>query len=136
VYESNILLFPPPTCIGHTVAILLYDYWAVNHTSSTPLSYAINHTRLAITISCKGQAQTRSLLSLEPAQTRRRVNMYIYLYLYLYIYIHIHIHTYLYLYLSISISIPTSIYLYMYIYVYVCIYICVCVCMCMYRVNP
>jgi len=29
VHESNILVFPPPTCIGHTVAILLHDFGAV-----------------------------------------------------------------------------------------------------------
>ena len=29
VHESTILSFPPPTCIGHTVAMLLHDYWAV-----------------------------------------------------------------------------------------------------------
>jgi len=29
VQESTILSFPPPTCIAHTVAILLHDYWAV-----------------------------------------------------------------------------------------------------------
>jgi len=29
VHESIILSFPPPTCIGHTVATVMYDQWAV-----------------------------------------------------------------------------------------------------------
>ena len=63
MHESNICTSPPPTCIGHTVAILLHcightvaillhDYWAVKHASSTPRVYAIQHTRSVITISC------------------------------------------------------------------------------------
>jgi len=41
VHESNTLRPHPPICIGNTVAILLHGYWAVQHTFSTPLSYAI-----------------------------------------------------------------------------------------------
>jgi len=29
VHESIIHLVPPPTCISHTVATLMHDYWAV-----------------------------------------------------------------------------------------------------------
>jgi len=29
VHESIILSFPSPTCIGHTVAIQMHNYWAV-----------------------------------------------------------------------------------------------------------
>jgi len=29
VHESIVLSFLPPTCIAHTVAILLHDYWAI-----------------------------------------------------------------------------------------------------------
>jgi len=29
VHESNIEISPPPTCLGHAVAILLHDHWAV-----------------------------------------------------------------------------------------------------------
>jgi len=29
VHESIVLFFLPPTCIGHPVAILLHDYWAI-----------------------------------------------------------------------------------------------------------
>ena len=54
MHESVVLSPPPPTCISHTVAILLHDYWALYRTSSNPLLYAIHHTRLVITISCKG----------------------------------------------------------------------------------
>jgi len=63
VHESNILLSPPPTCISHAVAIRLHDYWAVYDNSSTPLLYAIHHTRLVITISCNGQWSVRGRVS-------------------------------------------------------------------------
>ena len=29
VHESIVLSFLEPTCIAHTVAILLHDYWAI-----------------------------------------------------------------------------------------------------------
>ena len=32
---------PPPTCIGHTVALLLYGYCAIYDPPPTPLLYAI-----------------------------------------------------------------------------------------------
>jgi len=46
----------PPTCIAHPGAILLHHYWA-QYTTPPPTSrvYAIHHTILLITISCKGQ---------------------------------------------------------------------------------
>jgi len=37
VHELIVLSFLPPTCIAHTFAILLHDYWAVYHAFSTPL---------------------------------------------------------------------------------------------------
>ena len=55
-HESNNLISPRPPALA-TLAILLHGYWAVHHTSSTPLLYAIHHTRLVITISCKSQPQ-------------------------------------------------------------------------------
>jgi len=55
VHESIVLLFLPPTCIAHTVAILLHDYRAIYDPPSTSLLYAIHHTMLVIIISCKGQ---------------------------------------------------------------------------------
>ena len=55
VNESIVLSFLPPTCIAHTVAILLHAYWAIYHPPSTSLMYAIHHTILVITILYKGQ---------------------------------------------------------------------------------
>ena len=55
VHESTILSFPPPTCIAHPGAILLHDYWTVYDSPSDLRLYAIYHTVLVITISCKGQ---------------------------------------------------------------------------------
>jgi len=55
VHESIVLSFLPPTYIAHTVAILLHDHWAIYDPPSTSLLYAMHHTLLAITISCKGQ---------------------------------------------------------------------------------
>ena len=36
VHESIILLLPPPTCIAHTIAILLHDYCAIYDPPSEP----------------------------------------------------------------------------------------------------
>jgi len=58
MHESIVLSFLPPTCIAHTVAILLHDWRAIYDPSSTSLVYAIHHTILVITISCKGQVST------------------------------------------------------------------------------
>jgi len=55
VHESIIRLLPPPTCIAHTIAILLHIYCAIYDALPTPLLYAIHHTILVMAISCKGQ---------------------------------------------------------------------------------
>jgi len=55
VHESVILVLPPPTCNAHTTAVLLQYYCALYDPPPTPLSYAIHHAILALTISCKGQ---------------------------------------------------------------------------------
>jgi len=55
-HDSIILLSPPPTCIGPTIATRVHDYCAIYDALPTPLLYAIHHTTLVIAISCKGQA--------------------------------------------------------------------------------
>jgi len=45
----------PPTCIAHTVAILLQYYCAIFDPLPTPCFHVIHPTILLITISCKGQ---------------------------------------------------------------------------------
>jgi len=55
VHESIAFSFLPPTCIAHTVGILLHNYEAISAPLSTYLVYIIHYTILAITISCKGQ---------------------------------------------------------------------------------
>jgi len=57
VHESTVLSFLPPPCIAHTVAILLHDHCAMYAPPPhrPPLLYAIHHTILVMTISCKGQ---------------------------------------------------------------------------------
>jgi len=54
VYESIVLTFVRLACVAHTVVILLHDYWAIYDPPSTSFVYAIHHTILVITISCKG----------------------------------------------------------------------------------
>jgi len=56
VHESIIPFLPPPTCIAHTIALLLHDYCAIYDSPPTPLVYAIHHTILVMAILCKGQA--------------------------------------------------------------------------------
>ena len=60
VYESNLLSFPAPTCIAHPGVILVHGYWAVHPPPSDLPFYAIHHTILVITISCKGQGYIRT----------------------------------------------------------------------------
>jgi len=48
------LLIPPPICITHTTAVPLRDFCAIYELSPTLLLYAIHHTILVMTISCKG----------------------------------------------------------------------------------
>jgi len=58
VHESTILSFSTSTCIAHPCATPLHDYWAVyDPPPPTSRCYAIHHTRLIITIWCKGQLQ-------------------------------------------------------------------------------
>jgi len=54
VHESILLLLAPPTCIARTIAIPLHVNCAIYDTPRTPLLYAIHHTRLVSSISCKG----------------------------------------------------------------------------------
>jgi len=61
VHESIALSFLPPTWIAHTVAMLLHDHWIISDLPLTSLVYAIHHTILVITISCKGQPVTLTL---------------------------------------------------------------------------
>jgi len=42
------------TRISHTIALLLHDYCAIYNLPPTPRVYAIRHTLLVMTISCKG----------------------------------------------------------------------------------
>ena len=56
MWESIILLLPPPTCISRTIAILLHVYCAMHDAPPTLLLHAIYHTILVIAISCKSQS--------------------------------------------------------------------------------
>ena len=56
VHESTIFSVPPPTCIAHTVAILLQYDCAIYASPPTPPPFVCHtHTILMIPISCKGQ---------------------------------------------------------------------------------
>jgi len=55
MHEPIVLSCFRRACIAHTVAILLHGYWAIQDPPTTSLVYAIYHTRLVKTISCKGQ---------------------------------------------------------------------------------
>ena len=72
LWESIMLLFPPPTCKAYPIAILLHAHCAIYALPPTPLLYAIHHTILVMAISCKGQAQVRLCQTIEfdstPAQ--------------------------------------------------------------------
>jgi len=48
---------PPPTCISHPGAVLSRDYWEVYDSPSNSRLYAIDHTVLVMTTSCKGQVR-------------------------------------------------------------------------------
>jgi len=63
VHESVVLSFFRPAWIVHIVAILMHDYRAVYDPPSTSLVYAMHHTILVITISCKGQTGLASSAS-------------------------------------------------------------------------
>ena len=71
VHESIIRLLPSPTCIAHTIAIPFHDYCAISNTPPDPPLYAIHHTILIMTISCKGQTPPHSPPSLRHFVTQR-----------------------------------------------------------------
>jgi len=54
LWESTVLLLPLPTYKAYAIAILLHDHCAINAHPRTPPMYAIHHTILCMTISCKG----------------------------------------------------------------------------------
>jgi len=56
LWESIILLLPPPTCNAYSIAIRVHNVCAIYDPPPTPLVYAIHDTILVMTISCKGQA--------------------------------------------------------------------------------
>jgi len=49
---------PPPACIAHPCTILLHDHCEVYVSPSNSRLYAIDHTMLVMTVSCKGQMAT------------------------------------------------------------------------------
>ena len=49
------LYCPAPTCNAYPFAMLLHDYWTLYKPPLTSLLYALHHSTLVITISCKGQ---------------------------------------------------------------------------------
>ena len=55
MWESIILLLPPPTCIARTIAILLHVYCARYDAPPIPALYAIHYAILVMAISCKCQ---------------------------------------------------------------------------------
>jgi len=55
LWESIILLMPPPTCKTYLIAILLQDHCAIYAPPPTLPFYAMHHTILVMAISCKGQ---------------------------------------------------------------------------------
>jgi len=64
MWESIILLSPPPTCIARTIAILLHVYCARNDAPLAPPLYAIHYTIWVMAISCKDQSGMRRRLGL------------------------------------------------------------------------
>ena len=46
---------PPAICKAYPIAILVHGHCAIDAFLPTPLLYALHHTILAITISCRGQ---------------------------------------------------------------------------------
>jgi len=59
MWESIILLLPPPTCIARIIAILLHVYCARYDAPPTPPLNAIHYTILVMAISCKGQVSNQ-----------------------------------------------------------------------------
>jgi len=60
LWESIILVFPPPTCKVYPIAILLHNQCAMYALPPTLPIYAIHHTMLVMAISCKGQPNSRA----------------------------------------------------------------------------
>jgi len=52
-HRSLIVLLPPPTCIAHAIAILLHGYCTIYDPPPTPFLFAVHHTLLLVSISCK-----------------------------------------------------------------------------------
>jgi len=58
LWESFILLLPPPSRTTYPIAILLHDEWAIYPPPTpTPPIFVIHHTILAVAILCIGQAR-------------------------------------------------------------------------------
>jgi len=66
VHASIIFFLHPPTCIAHTIALLLHDYCAIYAPPQTPRLYAIHHMILVGAISYKGQVMYRGEGGLGP----------------------------------------------------------------------
>ena len=60
VWESIILVLPPPTYKAYPIAILLHAHCAIYAPPPTPPLYAIHYTILVLAISCKGQTGRRA----------------------------------------------------------------------------
>ena len=71
VQESILPLSPPPICITHATAILLRDSCAIYDLPPTLPVYAIHHTILVVTVSCKGQCLTCPAMILWGVRARR-----------------------------------------------------------------
>jgi len=56
--RANHYFTHPPNCDAHTAATVLHDYCAIYDTPPTPLVYAVQHTILAMAISCVGRFLT------------------------------------------------------------------------------
>ena len=114
LWESIILVLPPPTCKAYPIAILLHAHFVIYAPPPSPLVYAIHHTILAMTTSCEGQALVCSgtvhnwavyrpwrYLRLGSRGLERRLGcglwgIYICIYIYIYIFTHIYIYIYIY----------------------------------------
>jgi len=66
----------PPTCIAHTVAILLQYYRATFHPLPTPRFHVMHHRILCIAISCKGQHQSEVVMCACRPRRARPLGLY------------------------------------------------------------
>jgi len=62
LWESIILLFPPPMLQRLPIAIPLHDHCTMHAFPPTSLLYAIHHTMLVMAISCKGLDEVCKLI--------------------------------------------------------------------------